>query len=63
MDDDRIAKLEAKVDLFERVIRTFVENPFIYDSHSFRHLLDELGYDYTPGGRGQYGTIKRRPTP
>lgn len=42
--DQRIAELEAKVDLFERVIRRLVENGFIWRSHSFQPLLDELGY-------------------
>jgi hypothetical protein len=60
---DRIAALEAKVDRFERIIRAFVENPFIYDAATFRPLLDEMGYDYTPPTyTDRHGTISNTPT-
>lgn len=42
--DEKIAALEAKVALFERIIRTFVETPVIRDDPQFRPLLRELGY-------------------
>lgn len=41
--DEKIAALEAKVALFERVIRTFVETPVIRDDPQFRLLILALG--------------------
>lgn len=39
-----IDELKQRVDLLERVIRRFVEHPFIWAAPSFRPLLTELGY-------------------
>lgn len=45
MSDEKIAALEAKVALFERIIRTFAETPVIFNDWQFYPLLRELGYD------------------
>lgn len=41
----QVESLTQKVDVFERVIRWFVELPAIYMSPTFSDLLSELGYE------------------
>lgn len=53
--------------MFERVIRAFVENHFIYASDSFRPLIEELGYRYetkrlAPWGRDELFIVRTEPT-
>jgi hypothetical protein len=57
--DDRIRAMERKLELYERVIRAFVENPFVWQAASFQPLVKELGYEIVTNSAGRDAKLVR----